>query len=209
MVEPKELIEVSQSCIDRANRFSPHYWAIAIALVECGYTNPCVSIRYIDVTNPNTGKSFRFQNDKSLIKWQRRILSSREPLKLETVPISIHLDHKLEIARISNGDIRPKLFKANNVKLGTHSAEMELSILNYADTEHEFGFEDLNNVFTINSKTGKPFCSIDEKFNHITDWRLASAVDDLLRYGLIVGNEKSSYSITDAGKNFLDKIKRI
>ena len=96
----------------------------------------------------------------------------------------------------------------DDIKLGTHSADMELLILMYANTKHSFGFGDLDNAFKVNSRTGKPFCSIDEKWNHITDWRLASAVDDLERYGLIAEN-RSSYSITDAGKNFLDNIKGI
>ena len=102
MTEYKELITVTTSCMAEANPASPQYWAIALALVECGYHDPYTDIYYINITNTKTGQRFTFWNDDTLVKWQidqiEKAAEILAPVYLDD--ILIELDHELLTARI-------------------------------------------------------------------------------------------------------------
>ena len=91
------------------------------------------------------------------------------------------------------------------IKLGKYAAEIELKILEYANTKPSIDFEGLTNKFQVNPHTGRSFAHPDEDWNHITDWRLVSAVDDLVRYGLLA--DEGTYRITQKGIRYLSFLK--
>lgn len=96
------------------------------------------------------------------------------------------------------------------MELGHYAAEMELKILKFANFRREgFGFGDLDFEFQVNKETGRDFRHPEEKWNHITDWRLVSAMDDLVRYGFLKHNKKCVYQITRRGIEYLSKTGRI
>ena len=98
----KELVKVSKECIDEADHTSPYTWAIAIALVECGYRDPNVDLKVINVTDPKTGDVYTFRNNQSLIDWQIKAIKSLDFGSDEDIPneIFVELDYELAIARI-------------------------------------------------------------------------------------------------------------
>ena len=94
------------------------------------------------------------------------------------------------------------------IKLGTHAAKMELDILRFfvKTGKETVTFTEIDICFTKDEK-GEPLTN-SENWNHVTDWRLVSAIDDLVRYGLLStkDNKLSYYTLTKLGKKFVENI---
>lgn len=102
----------------------------------------------------------------------------------------------------------------DEVVLGKHSAELEWEILKFM---YEFGIYTIASasvMFQTNPKTGRSYCSLEEEWNHITDWGLESATTDLIRYELICSSVDGEgrfrgYELTEKGEKFVeDKIEK-
>ena len=92
------------------------------------------------------------------------------------------------------------------IKLGTHAAEMELDILRFfvKTGKETIAFTEIDIRFT-NDEKGEPLTNT-KNWNHVTDWRLVSAIDDLVRYGLLStkDNKLGYYTLTKLGKKFVE-----
>lgn len=94
------------------------------------------------------------------------------------------------------------------IKLGTYSAEMELDMLRFIvkTGKKTITFTEMLNNFTKDEK-GRSLTNT-KNWKHVTDWRLVSAIDDLVRYGLLStkDNKLSYYTLTKLGKKFVENI---